>query len=76
MDLKIGESRLRVQFDDWMFLQHDGVLINRARVSKLGFEIGQVTLTFQKPVQKATKRSQYVPSFVTSANEYAKAAYQ
>ena len=76
MDLKIGESRLRVQFDDWMFLQPDGVLINRARVSKLGFEIGQVTLTFQKPVQKATKRSQYFPSFVKSANEYAKAAYQ
>ena len=58
MDLKIGESTLRVQFDDWMFLQPDGVLINRARVSKLGFDIGQVTLTFQKPVHKAAKQSQ------------------
>lgn len=76
MDLKIGESTLRVQFDDWMFLQPDGVLINRARVSKLGFEIGQVTLTFQKPVHKAAKQSWYIPNFEKPATEYPKAAYQ
>ena len=76
MDLKMGESSLTVQFDDWMFLQPDGVLINRARVSKLGFEIGQVTLMFQKPVHKAAKQSQYIPNFEKSANEYRKAAYQ
>ena len=32
-----------------MFLQEDGVLINRARVKKWGVEIGQVTLFFKKP---------------------------
>ena len=48
MDLDIGESILRVHFNDWMFLQEDGILVNRARVSKFGIEIGEVTLFFQK----------------------------
>jgi hypothetical protein len=51
MDLKVGERQLRVAFDDWMFLQPDGVLMNRARVSKFGLEIGTVTLAFMKPAQ-------------------------
>ena len=55
MDLKIGDRRLRVHFDDWMFLQPAEVLINRATVTKLGFEIGQVTLAFMKsPAQKGS----------------------
>ena len=40
MDLKVGDGTLRVHFNDWMFLQPTGVLVNRARVSKLGIEIG------------------------------------
>ena len=48
MDLKVGDGSLRVAFNDWMFLQTDGILINRARVSKLGVEIGSVTLFFKK----------------------------
>lgn len=46
--LKVGDSRIKVSFDDWMFLQPDGVLINRAEVSKFGITIGTVTLFFQK----------------------------
>lgn len=53
MDLKIGESSVRVHFNDWMFLQPSGVLLNRARVSKLGIEIGTVTLAFTKEKQAA-----------------------
>ena len=49
MALKVGDSTWKVAFDDWMFLQPDGVLINRARVSKLGIELGSVTLFFTKP---------------------------
>ena len=49
MELRVGERTLRVAFDDWMFLQPDGVLLNRARVSKLGLDIGSVSLTFMKP---------------------------
>jgi uncharacterized protein YceK len=51
MDLQVGGRQLRVTFDDWMFLQPDGVLLNRARVSKFGLEIGSVTLAFMRPVQ-------------------------
>ena len=48
MDLKVGDGTWRVGFNDWMFLQPDGVLVNRARVKKWGFEIGEVTLFFTK----------------------------
>lgn len=49
LDLSIGEnSKMKVKFNDWMFLQPDGVLLNRARVSKFGVEIGQVTIAFVK----------------------------
>jgi len=48
MDLKVGDGTWRVDFDDWMFLQSDGVLINRARVKRFGIEIGSVTLFFRK----------------------------
>lgn len=48
LDLDIGQRTMRVSFDDWMFLQPDGVLINRAKVRKWGFELGSVTLFFRK----------------------------
>lgn len=48
MDLKVGDSVWRVGFDDWFFLQPDGVLINRARVSRWGFEIGTLSIFFRK----------------------------
>ncbi len=54
MDLKVGDGTLRVHFNDWMFLQPSGMLINRARVSKLGVEIGTVTLAFIKADAKQT----------------------
>jgi hypothetical protein len=52
MDLKVGESTLRVHFNDWMFLHSSGVLVNRARVSKFGIAIGEVTLFFQKAARQ------------------------
>ena len=49
LDMKTGEkSTLRVRFDDWMFLQRGGVLLNRARMSKFGIELGAVTISFMK----------------------------
>jgi len=45
-DLPVGEDTWRVGFDDWLFLQEDGVLINRAVVRRWGFVIGTVTITF------------------------------
>lgn len=55
IDLKVGDGSLRVHFDDWMFLQASGVLINRARVTKFGIEIGQVTVAFVKPAGPAAR---------------------
>ena len=48
MRLKVGGSSVKVHFNDWMFLQPNGVLINKAMVSKLGVDIGRVTLAFTK----------------------------
>jgi len=49
VDLKVGDGTLNVRFNDWMFLQPDGVIINRARISKFGFALGEATITFTKP---------------------------
>ena len=53
LNLKVGDSSYKVHFDDWMFLQSGGVMINRARLSKWGFDIGEVTLFFMKPAGAA-----------------------
>ena len=46
--LPYKDGTIDVNFDDWMFLQPDGVLLNRAKVSKFGFTVGEVTLAFSK----------------------------
>lgn len=48
INLKMGSGRMKVHFDDWMYLQPDGVLINRAYVTKWGIDVGSVTLTFRR----------------------------
>jgi len=48
MTLKVGESGWKVHFNDWMWLQPGGVVINRATISKWGFDLGTVTLFFTK----------------------------
>lgn len=49
LNLKVKNSIVQVDFDDWMFLQEEGVLINRAEVKKWGLNLGVVTITFVKP---------------------------
>lgn len=44
---------VRVTFDDWMYLQDDRVMINRAYISKFGFEVGQLSLFFQRATPMA-----------------------
>lgn len=46
--LDLGARRMTVRFDDWMFLQPDGTLINRASVTKFGILLGQVTCSFRQ----------------------------
>ena len=46
--LKVNNSKIKVNFDDWMFLQEKGILINRAEVNTFGLNFGVVTITFLK----------------------------
>ena len=48
LNLKIKDSTIMVDFDDWMFLQDNKVLMNRAEVKKWGVTLGVVTITFLK----------------------------
>ncbi|WP_232023431.1 DUF3833 domain-containing protein [Thiomicrorhabdus aquaedulcis] len=49
LDLPYKDSTLHVQFDDWMFLHSQDTMFNRAKVTKWGFNVGEVTLFFKKP---------------------------
>ena len=46
--LQVGKNKIKVKFDDWMFLQEDGYLINIAKVKKFGITLGRVILFFEK----------------------------
>lgn len=46
--LRVAEREYKVHFDDWMYLQEDGILINRATMSKFGFRLGELTIVFRK----------------------------
>ena len=48
LKLPVDGKVWQVSFDDWMYLQADGVLLNRAKMSKFGFTLGEVTISFQK----------------------------
>ncbi len=49
--LKVAGDSYVVDFDDWMLLMDQRVMLNRARMSKWGVELGQVTLSFYKPLK-------------------------
>jgi hypothetical protein len=40
---------IEVQFDDWMYLMDERVMLNKAAMSKFGIYLGEVTLAFTKP---------------------------
>lgn len=44
----VGEKSYDITFDDWMFLQKDGTLLNRAVMRKFGFKVGELFLAFKK----------------------------
>ncbi|MFN0002686.1 MAG: DUF3833 domain-containing protein [Pseudohongiellaceae bacterium] len=48
--LPVGGSIWHVQFDDWMYLIDDRVMINKAAMSKFGLFLGEVTLSFTRRV--------------------------
>jgi hypothetical protein len=48
LDLPVDASNYHVQFDDWMFLMDEKIMINKSKMSKFGIYLGEVTLTFVK----------------------------
>jgi hypothetical protein len=46
--LPVDGSTYEVSLDDWMYLMDADTLINRSSMSKLGVELGQVTLFFRR----------------------------
>ncbi|MBK9359764.1 MAG: DUF3833 domain-containing protein [Rubrivivax sp.] len=47
--LPVDGSVYEVQFDDWMYLMDERVMLNKAVMSKFGIFLGEVTLAFRKP---------------------------
>lgn len=46
--LPVDGKTYHVDFDDWMFLVDDRVMLNRSFMSKFGIRLGEVTLSFSK----------------------------
>lgn len=64
-NLDVGGDIWKVRFDDWMFLQKDGVLLNKATVTRWGIKIGTVFISFTKEPGRAVQPV----SFADPANE-------
>jgi len=48
MALPVDGSVYHVEFDDWMYLISDQVMLNKASMRKFGIQLGEVTLAFTK----------------------------
>jgi hypothetical protein len=48
LSLRVDGSSWKIRFNDWMFLQEDDVLINKAEMTKFGVKVGEVTISFKK----------------------------
>ena len=48
LKLPVDGRTIEVQFDDWMYLMTDKVMLNKAAMSKFGIHLGDVTLSFVK----------------------------
>lgn len=48
LSLPVDGRVWEVQFDDWMYLVDEQVMLNKAAMSKFGIHLGEVTLSFTK----------------------------
>ncbi len=48
LDLPVDDKTYHVQFDDWMYLMEEGIMLNKSKMSKFGIYLGEVTLVFIK----------------------------
>ena len=68
-NLKVGDGYWKVKFDDWMFLQPDGVMLNKATISRWGFKLGTVYLSFSKPAAKTAATQTSAPELSLVASQ-------
>jgi hypothetical protein len=48
LNLPVDGKTYEMQFDDWMYLMSDKVMLNKASMRKFGLQLGEVTLSFVK----------------------------
>jgi hypothetical protein len=48
LSLPVGDKTYHVNFDDWMYLMDEQVMLNQSVMSKFGWRLGEVVLTFRK----------------------------
>lgn len=46
--LPVDGKTYEVQFDDWMYLMNDEVMLNKSEMRKFGFKLGEVVIAFRK----------------------------
>ncbi len=46
--LDVDGKTYKVDFDDWMYLIDEKIMLNRSEMRKFGFRLGEVTLAFKK----------------------------
>ena len=50
LELPVDGKTYNVNFDDWMVLIDDKVMLNKAVLSKFGFRLGEVQISFTKQI--------------------------
>jgi len=48
LKLKVDDTTWQINFDDWMYLLSDEILLNKADMSKFGLKVGEVNIVFIK----------------------------
>lgn len=48
LEVPYNDGTIAVALDDWLYLIDDNHLINRTRLSKFGFKVGELTLLIEK----------------------------
>lgn len=48
LQLPVDGKTYKVSFDDWMYLQQDGILLNHSKMSKWGFHLGDIVIAFRR----------------------------
>ena len=48
LDLPVGDTNYKVNFEDWMYLLDKNTLLARSYMKKWGFDVGEVTIVMNK----------------------------